>query len=206
MVRYNWSAIAEEKMNPLLSRWVIHTGQMTIARLWIGKGAVVPLHQHVNQQVTMVKSGALRFEMGGESFVVRAGEVLMIPPNLPHRVEALEESLATDFVHARPGRLAPWRRRVFKEITELTEPRLARSGNEIVAKPLLRRRDIAAEIPVPTQRIGTVLWSRAQNWIHSGDHRHCPHSRHVIRGRPYHNNRLTGFWIGQCDGGMLFKS
>ncbi len=38
MERYNWSAIAEEKMNPLLSRRVIHTGQMTIARLWLGKG------------------------------------------------------------------------------------------------------------------------------------------------------------------------
>jgi quercetin dioxygenase-like cupin family protein len=34
--------------------------------------------------------------MGGESFVVRAGEVLVIPPDMPHRVEALEESLATD--------------------------------------------------------------------------------------------------------------
>ena len=96
MERYNWSAIAEEKMNPLLSRRVIHTEQMTIADLWIGKGAVVPLHHHVNQQVTMVKSGALRFDMGGESFIVRAGEVLVIPPEMPHRVEALEESLATD--------------------------------------------------------------------------------------------------------------
>jgi quercetin dioxygenase-like cupin family protein len=96
MERYNWSAIAEEKMNPLLSRWVIHTGQMTISRLWIGKGAVVPLHHHVNQQVTILKSGALQFDMGGESFVLRAGEVLVIPPDMPHRVEALEESIATD--------------------------------------------------------------------------------------------------------------
>lgn len=96
MERYNWSAIAEEKMNPLLSRRVIHTGQMSIARIWLGKGAVVPLHQHVNAQVSMVTAGALRFDMGGESFVARAGEVVAIPPNMPHRVEALEESMATD--------------------------------------------------------------------------------------------------------------
>src|SRR5277367_2759410 len=96
MERYEWSAIAEEKMNPLLSRRVIHTGQMTIARLWLGKGAVVPLHHHVNQQVTMLKSGALKFDMDGESFVLKAGEVLVIPPDVPHRVEALEESTATD--------------------------------------------------------------------------------------------------------------
>lgn len=96
MERFNWDAIAEEKMNPLLSRRVIHTEQMTIAALWIGKGAVVPLHQHVNQQVTMLRSGSLRFDMGGDSVVLQAGEVLVIPPNVPHRVEALEESIATD--------------------------------------------------------------------------------------------------------------
>ncbi len=96
MERYDWSAIAEEKMNPLLSRWVIHGGQMTIARIWLKKGAVVPLHHHVNEQVTMLKSGALRFDMAGESFILRAGEVLVIPPEMPHRVEAIEESMATD--------------------------------------------------------------------------------------------------------------
>ena len=96
MERYNWAAISEEKMNPLLTRWVIHTGQMTIARLWLKKGAVVPLHHHVNQQVTMLKSGALEFEMGGEQFVLKAGDVLVIPPNMPHSVVAIEESMATD--------------------------------------------------------------------------------------------------------------
>ena len=96
MMRYNWSAIEVEKLNPLLSRQVIHTDAMTIAQLWLGKGSVVPLHQHVNQQTTMVKSGALEFEMGGEKILLRAGDVLVIPPNLPHSVEALEDSTATD--------------------------------------------------------------------------------------------------------------
>ncbi len=96
MERYDWTAVAEEKMNPVLTRRVIHSGGMTVARIWLGKGAVGPLHRHVNEQVTMLQSGALRFEMGGESFVLRAGEVLVIPPDLPHRVEALEESMATD--------------------------------------------------------------------------------------------------------------
>ena len=56
----------------------------------------MPLHEHVNQQTTMLTSGALVFEMGGEKIVLKAGDVLVIPPNLPHRVEALEESTATD--------------------------------------------------------------------------------------------------------------
>jgi len=96
MERYNWTAIAEEKLNPLLTRRMIHSGKMTIARLWLGKGAVVPLHSHTNEQVTMLKTGALRFEMGGERFTLQPGDVLVIPPNLPHRVEALEDSTVTD--------------------------------------------------------------------------------------------------------------
>jgi quercetin dioxygenase-like cupin family protein len=96
MERYDWTGITEEKMNPLLGRQVIHTGRMTIARIFLKKGAVVPKHQHENQQVTMLQSGSLRFEMGGESFVLQAGQVLVIPSDLPHRVEALEDSVATD--------------------------------------------------------------------------------------------------------------
>lgn len=96
MERYNWTAISEEQLNPLLTRRVIHTGQMTVAQMRLEKGAIVPLHHHVNQQVTMMLSGALEFEMGGERFVLRAGDVLVIPPDLPHRVVALEDSRATD--------------------------------------------------------------------------------------------------------------
>jgi len=70
---YNWARIPEEKMNPLVSRQVIHTPQMTIARIRLARGAVVPLHEHANEQVTMMQSGALRFEIAGEEVVVRGG-------------------------------------------------------------------------------------------------------------------------------------
>jgi quercetin dioxygenase-like cupin family protein len=96
MDHYNWAAIPEEKLNALVSRWVIHTPHMTIARLWLGKGATVPWHHHVNEQVTMLKSGLLQFETPEKQVLVRPGEAMVIPPDLPHRVEALEESMATD--------------------------------------------------------------------------------------------------------------
>jgi quercetin dioxygenase-like cupin family protein len=93
---YNWARIPEEKLNPLLSRQVIHTPQMTIARIRLARGAVVPLHEHANEQVTMMESGALRFEIAGEEVVVRGGEALRIPPHAPHLVETLEDSVAID--------------------------------------------------------------------------------------------------------------
>lgn len=102
MERYNWADIKEEQLNTLLSRRVVHTPQTTIARITVLKGAVVPLHQHLNEQVSMVESGVLQFDMTGEEFILRAGDILVIPPNTPHRVEALEDSVAMDlFIPAR---------------------------------------------------------------------------------------------------------
>ena len=93
---YNWSQIPEEQMNAMLSRQVVHGETMTVARLKITKGAIVPLHQHVNEQITMLERGKLRFRIGGEERILNAGETLDIPPNAPHMVEALEDSVATD--------------------------------------------------------------------------------------------------------------
>src|SRR6266516_3235921 len=96
MDRYNWAEIPTEKMSDRLTRQVIHAQGMTIAQLWLGKGVVVPLHSHVNEQVSIVKSGAMAFEIEGEKIVLRAGDVLVIPPHVPHRVEVLEDSTGTD--------------------------------------------------------------------------------------------------------------
>lgn len=96
MNHYNWSAIPVENLSPLLTRQVIHTQHMTIARLRLKKGAFVPMHQHPNEQVSMMEEGSLRFEVAGKEVVVKAGEALCIPPGAPHWAEALEDSVATD--------------------------------------------------------------------------------------------------------------
>jgi quercetin dioxygenase-like cupin family protein len=105
MDQYNWGTIPQEELNPKTVRQAIHTERMTIARLLLRQGAVVPMHHHENEQVTMMKSGALLFVFGGaeqgKEIIVRAGDVLQIPPNLPHMVEALEDSTATDLFSGR---------------------------------------------------------------------------------------------------------
>jgi len=83
-------------MNPLLSRQAIHGQNITIARIKLSKSALVPLHSHPNEQITMLERGALRFVVSGLETILRAGEVLAIPPHAPHMVEALEDSLAVD--------------------------------------------------------------------------------------------------------------
>ena len=64
------------------------------------KGAIVPRHAHDNEQLTYILEGSLRFWLGddedGETIDVLAGEVLHIPSNLPHRAEALADTLDVD--------------------------------------------------------------------------------------------------------------
>jgi len=93
---YNWAEVPEERMSALISRQVIHSETMTLARIRLRKGVVVPLHQHVNEQISTVENGVMRFVVSGEERIVRHGETLTIPPNAPHLVEALEDSQALD--------------------------------------------------------------------------------------------------------------
>jgi quercetin dioxygenase-like cupin family protein len=93
---HHWSDVPEEQLNPSVSRQVIHGETMTVARIRLHKGAVVPLHQHVNEQISMIEYGRLRFVVAGEERILTAGAALTVPPNAPHLVQALEDSLATD--------------------------------------------------------------------------------------------------------------
>jgi quercetin dioxygenase-like cupin family protein len=96
MQRYEWSAIETEQLNPLITRQVIHSETMTVAKLHLKQGCVVPEHSHPNEQISMMDQGVLRFIIGGEEVIVRAGQALRIPPGIPHSAEALEDSIATD--------------------------------------------------------------------------------------------------------------
>jgi len=93
---YNWTEVPEEQMSATISRQVIHSDTMTVARIHLREAAVVPLHQHHNEQISMVERGRLRFVIAGEERIVERGEMIAIPPHAPHLVEALEDSVATD--------------------------------------------------------------------------------------------------------------
>jgi quercetin dioxygenase-like cupin family protein len=72
---------------------------MMLAQVYLKKGCIVPKHSHENEQLTYILEGALKFwigDDGAEEIVVRAGEVLLIPSQVPHKAEALEETLDVD--------------------------------------------------------------------------------------------------------------
>ena len=94
--------MAREKMIAGIERRYLSGAQTTLAQIFFPKGALVPQHTHPNEQVSFIVTGAVRFTLGGAEVVdVGAGEVLVIPPNVPHSAEALEETYDLDFFSPR---------------------------------------------------------------------------------------------------------
>jgi quercetin dioxygenase-like cupin family protein len=91
-----WKSVQREQLNPLIEREMVVGGKIMLARVLIKKGGHVPLHHHHNEQVTYILEGALKFAIDGREIVVRAGEVLCIPPNMPHEAWALEDTVDLD--------------------------------------------------------------------------------------------------------------
>lgn len=96
---FRWTDMPRERVSDLLERRLITATRMMLAHVYLRKGCIVPLHTHENEQLTYVLEGALKFwlgEDGAEVVVVRAGEVLVVPSHLPHKAEALEDTLDVD--------------------------------------------------------------------------------------------------------------
>jgi quercetin dioxygenase-like cupin family protein len=85
-----------EHLNPLIDRQFVAGERSMLARIILRKGSIVPMHSHDNEQITYVLEGALKFLIDGKELVVRSGEILVIPSNLPHSAEALEDTVDLD--------------------------------------------------------------------------------------------------------------
>jgi quercetin dioxygenase-like cupin family protein len=99
----NWDDVRLEELSPLISRRLITSETTMMAHVILKKGAIVPAHDHINEQFTYVLSGVLRFWIGahadapGDTFIdVKEGDVLVIPGMVRHRAEALEDTLDMD--------------------------------------------------------------------------------------------------------------
>jgi quercetin dioxygenase-like cupin family protein len=92
----SWKDVEHEQLNDLIAREMVVGDSLMLARVFLKKGAHVPLHHHHNEQVTYILEGALKFAIDGQEITVRAGEVLCIPSNMPHEAWAVEDTLDLD--------------------------------------------------------------------------------------------------------------
>jgi len=94
-----WDDLAWEPVTERLRRRLITGERAMMAQVFLDRGSIVPRHAHENEQFTYILEGALRFWLGDDGereVIVRAGEVLHIPSHVPHKAEALEDTLDLD--------------------------------------------------------------------------------------------------------------
>lgn len=87
---------AEQMMPGLTRRYAV--GQKTTVSLFeYAAGAVAPMHSHEHEQISYVIRGHLRGLIGGTPVELRDGQAALVPPHVPHRFEAVIETLEVDF-------------------------------------------------------------------------------------------------------------
>ncbi|MGS0741026.1 Rid family hydrolase [Glaciimonas sp. GG7] len=90
-------ALPAEQLSELITRQYLHGTQSTFVRWEMKKGAVIPMHQHPNEQVTWITKGRAEVEVGGKQYVMQAGDMIIIPPDVPHKFVFTEDTVDIDF-------------------------------------------------------------------------------------------------------------
>ena len=96
---HRWNQIPAEPLKGGITRRLVTAKRMMIAHVNLKKGDDVPRHAHDNEQLTYIVEGTLRLWFGANDereVTVHAGEVVVIPSNVPHRALALEDTLDVD--------------------------------------------------------------------------------------------------------------
>jgi len=96
MGHYRWADVPNEQITSTIARRFVTGDSVTVGRFELKQGGIVPSHAHANEQISIVLSGALRFTIGGQDTIVRAGELMQIPGNAAHQVEVLEDTIVVD--------------------------------------------------------------------------------------------------------------
>jgi quercetin dioxygenase-like cupin family protein len=101
-VTYRWSELPKDVPMPMLERRRVIGEQAMVSHVTLHKGCFVPTHAHVNEQMTCILSGRLKFTLGEETsanretVMVGPGEMIHLPSNTPHAAEAIEETVVLD--------------------------------------------------------------------------------------------------------------
>ena len=97
--KVTWEDVPTEEVTPKMARKIVAGQKLMIARMKFKDGFVVPLHSHENEQITQVISGTIRFWFGPnkeQEMDLHAGEMVVIPPNLPHEALMIGDVEETD--------------------------------------------------------------------------------------------------------------
>ncbi len=93
---FDFDQSPKEKMSEKIARQFVMGGESMLVKWILKKGAVIPLHFHENEQITWITEGKVEVHSQGKKFIIKAGEVIVFPPLVPHEFLALEDTIDID--------------------------------------------------------------------------------------------------------------
>lgn len=88
--------LKSKELMPGFDGRMIHTDRLTIIYWDIAAGSILPEHSHEHEQITHILEGQFAFTIEGETQVIDAGKVAVIPSNARHWGKALTDCKALD--------------------------------------------------------------------------------------------------------------
>ncbi len=85
-----------EILDKIQLKTLIHGKKTLMAEFRIGKGALLPRHNHPHEQIGYLVSGRLQLTIGEETRTVEAGDSWCVAGHVEHQAAALEDSVAVE--------------------------------------------------------------------------------------------------------------
>jgi len=80
----SWDDVVPEIVSPGIERRTVHGTRQTLVRYRYAPGTVFPSHSHPEEQITVVLTGTITFEIAGERYPLGPGQVAVIPGGVAH--------------------------------------------------------------------------------------------------------------------------
>lgn len=89
-VKLRLTDLVDYQSGQVVSRTLVQNDKVGVTIFSFDKGEEISTHASGGDAMVTVLEGTGRFTVGGEAFVLHAGETLIMPKDIPHAVYGLE--------------------------------------------------------------------------------------------------------------------
>ena len=95
-----WKDLDPIEMLPGLRFQPVLGDNVMVNMVYLEPNTEAPVHWHAEEQISLVIEGEFEFEVAGEKKIMRRGDAVVIPPNVPHGARTMDGScLEIDVFH-----------------------------------------------------------------------------------------------------------